>query len=88
MTRAMPRYELSNEFFWTIELSGSKVTTSLGRIGYAGHARIKDHGSGAEAKRQHDQLVAEKLAQGYVLVGGADLAKPKKSAKPAKKRRS
>jgi len=84
MTGSMPRYELGTEFFWTIELSGSTITTSLGKVGYDGHSRVKDHGAATEAKRQYDQLVAEKLEQGYVLVGAPRKAakpKPKKSAK-------
>lgn len=77
----MPRYELSGEYFWTIELADRSLTTRLGRIGNAGHARVKTFGSAAEAKRAHDQLVAEKLEQGYALVAEA---KPKKATKAAK----
>jgi predicted DNA-binding WGR domain protein len=85
-TIAMPRYELSGEFFWNIELTDTSVSTTLGKVGNAGHTRMKTYGSTAEAKRNYDELVAEKLEQGYVLVGGA-AAKPRKSkaAKPRKK---
>lgn len=72
----MPRYELDGEYFWTIEIAGKNVTTGTGKIGNAGHTRIKAAKSEAEARGLYDELVAEKLEQGYVLVG-APAAKPK-----------
>jgi len=67
----MPRYEQAGAFFWTIEVAGSQITTSLGKIGNAGHARIKDHGTPAAAKREAGRQIAEKLEQGYALVKAA-----------------
>ena len=75
----MPRYELSGEFFWTIELSGTDVTTGVGKIGSSGHTRVKSYKSSTEAKKQHDALIAEKVEQGYALVGEA----PAKPARPS-----
>jgi predicted DNA-binding WGR domain protein len=86
----MPRYELGGEFFWTIEIEGASITTSLGKIGNAGHARVKAHGSEAAAKRAYDEAIAEKLAQGYALAT-APARKPAKSragASTGTKRRS
>jgi bifunctional non-homologous end joining protein LigD len=77
----MARYELSGEFFFTIELSGSNVTTCVGKIGNNGHTRMKMCNSAAEAEAKYDELVAEKLEQGYELV--ADAPKPKKPAAKA-----
>ncbi len=68
-TGAMARYELTTEYFWTIELADQTVTTSLGKIGNDGHTRIKRHTSAAAAQRAYDALIAEKLEQGYVLAG-------------------
>ena len=75
----MPRYELGGEYFWTIEIAAATVTTSLGKVGNDGHTRMKRFGTAAEAQREHDKQVAEKLDQGYMLVGAA-------AAKPARKR--
>jgi predicted DNA-binding WGR domain protein len=61
----VPRYEQAGEFFWTIERSKLTVTTTVGKIGKAGHTRVKAYGSIAEAKREYDAAIAEKLAQGY-----------------------
>jgi predicted DNA-binding WGR domain protein len=86
----MPRYELGTEYFWTIEIEGASITTSLGKIGNAGHARVKAHGSEAAAKRAYAEAIAEKLEQGYALVG-ATARKPPKSraaASAGSKRRS
>jgi predicted DNA-binding WGR domain protein len=79
----MPRYELDGEYFWTIEIAGVNVTTSNGRIGNAGHTRIKAAKSEAEARGLYDELVAEKVEQGYALVGAAPA--PSSKAAPASK---
>ena len=42
---------------------------------------IGKSGSPAEAKREYDALVAEKLGQGYALVGGKPAAKKPKPKK-------
>jgi predicted DNA-binding WGR domain protein len=84
----MPRYELSGGFFWTIELADSTITTSVGALGKNGHTRIKRYGSAAEAKRAHDTLVAEKLEQGYALVGAKPARPAKAKATPAKAKRA
>ncbi|MEO8699809.1 MAG: WGR domain-containing protein [Kofleriaceae bacterium] len=75
----MPRYEQAGEFFWVIELEGTVVTTSVGKLGKSGHTRLKEYDSSSEAKREYAAAIAEKIEQGYVLVGEAK-AKPK--AKP------
>jgi uncharacterized protein (TIGR02996 family) len=69
----MPRYELSegtSNKFWEIKLSGTSFTTTYGRIGTAGQTTIKELKSAAEAKKEHDKLIAEKVKKGYVLAAG------------------
>jgi uncharacterized protein (TIGR02996 family) len=89
----MPRYEFSegsSNKFWDITLSGKSFTTTYGKIGASGQTTIKSFKSDADAKKEHDKLVAEKTKKGYVLVGGkAKAGKPNgkpdgKAAKPAK----
>jgi uncharacterized protein (TIGR02996 family) len=73
----MPRYELSegsSNKFWEIELKGSSFTTTYGRIGAKGQTTLKEFDSPAEAKREHDKLIAEKVKKGYALAGGAPAA--------------
>src|SRR5262249_16885883 len=75
----MPRYEYSegsSSKFWEINLSGKSFTTTYGKIGATGQTTIKTFSSEAEAKKEHDKLIAEKVKKGYAPVG-----KPK--ARPA-----
>jgi predicted DNA-binding WGR domain protein len=52
--------------FWTIALAGRSFTVTYGKIGSAGQTQTKDFKDEAKAKKEHDKLVAEKLAKGYV----------------------
>jgi predicted DNA-binding WGR domain protein len=97
----MPRYEFSegsSNKFWEINLSGKSFTTTYGKIGTSGQTTIKTWKSEAEAKKEYDKIVAEKVKKGYELVGGGGSAasddddedeapapKKKAAAKPAAK---
>lgn len=52
--------------FWNIELSGSSFTVTYGKIGTAGQTQTKSFPSPEKAQAEHDKLVKEKLAKGYV----------------------
>src|SRR5438034_9637071 len=70
----MPRYEFSegtSNKFWQIDLSGTSFTTTYGKIGTSGQSTVKTFKSDAEAKKEYDKLVAEKVKKGYVLAGGS-----------------
>lgn len=82
------RYEFSegtSNKFWEITLTDASFTTKFGKIGANGQTTIKKFGSAADAKKEHDKLVAEKVKKGYKPVGGkpakAGKAEPKASAK-------
>src|SRR5947199_281282 len=94
----MARYEFSegtSNKFWEINLSGKSFTTTYGKIGTPGQTTMKEFASPAEAKKEHDKLVAEKTKKGYELAGGAgddgdddeadEAPPPKKVAAPAPK---
>jgi uncharacterized protein (TIGR02996 family) len=84
----MPRYEFSegnSSKFWEITLEGTGYKVRYGKIGANGQTTIKDFGSEAQANKEYDKIVAEKVKKGYALVGGGDGAKPKAKAKEAKK---
>jgi predicted DNA-binding WGR domain protein len=69
----MPRYEFSegsSNKFWEIKLDGSSFTTTYGKIGTPGTTTLKQWKDAAEAKKEHDKLVAEKTKKGYELAGG------------------
>ncbi len=52
--------------FWNIELRGCGFTVVYGRIGTVGATLSKTFADEATARKEHDKLVAEKLAKGYV----------------------
>ena len=83
----MPRYEFSegsSNKFWDINLSGKSFTTTYGKIGSNGQTTIKTFKSDADAKKEYDKLVAEKVKKGYQLVGGGKAAKPAGGEKKGK----
>ena len=87
----MPRYELvdgSSSKFWEIALAGKSFTTTYGRIGAAGQSTTKTWASEAQARKEHDKLVAEKTRKGYVLVGGGRGAKKKTAGKKTATRKA
>jgi len=70
----MPRYEFSegsSNKFWEIALSGKSFTTTYGKIGTAGQTTVKSFSNDAEAKKQYDKLIAEKVKKGYQPSNGA-----------------
>jgi uncharacterized protein (TIGR02996 family) len=74
---SMPRYEYSegsSSKFWEINLSGKSFTTTYGKIGAKGQTTLKTFGSEAEAKKEYEKLVAEKVKKGYVPAGKAKAA--------------
>ena len=52
--------------FWNIELKGKSFEVTFGKVGARGQTQIKDFPDDARAQKEHDKLVAEKLAKGYV----------------------
>jgi uncharacterized protein (TIGR02996 family) len=62
--------------FWTIEQSGSRVTVTFGRVGGKGQTQTKEFKDEAAARKEHDKLVKEKLAKGYVETTAAAAATP------------
>jgi predicted DNA-binding WGR domain protein len=69
----MPRYEFSegsSNKFWQIDLSGKSFTTTYGKIGTDGQTTIKTWKTEAEAKKEYDKLIAEKVKKGYEPVDG------------------
>src|SRR5438270_8344271 len=61
--------ESSNKF-WEIGQSGTQVTVHFGRIGTKGQTQAKDLGTWEAAADRVGRLVREKLAEGYLEVGG------------------
>jgi predicted DNA-binding WGR domain protein len=89
----MPRYEFSegtSNKFWQIDLSGKSFTTTYGKIGTAGQTTVKSFKTDAEAKKEYDKLIAEKVKKGYQPAdggggGGDEDDEDEVDEKPAKK---
>jgi predicted DNA-binding WGR domain protein len=87
----MPRYEFSegtSNKFWEINLSGKSFTTTYGKIGTSGQTTIKQFKSDADAKKEYEKLIAEKVKKGYQASNGASARASDdddEDEKPAKK---
>jgi uncharacterized protein (TIGR02996 family) len=67
--------------FWNIELQGKSFTVSYGRQGTVGQSQTKEFADEEKAQKEHDKLVREKLAKGYVeTTPGAAPAGPGEAA--------
>ena len=70
---ATERYELSegtSNKFWEITLTDKSFTTTYGKIGANGQTTIKSFKSSADAKKEYDKIVGEKVKKGYQKIGG------------------
>jgi uncharacterized protein (TIGR02996 family) len=63
--------------FWNIDLQGNQFTVTYGRIGAAGQSQTKEFADAAKAQKEHDKLVKEKLAKGYVETTPSAQAPPR-----------
>jgi uncharacterized protein (TIGR02996 family) len=52
--------------FWNIELKGKTFEVTFGKLGARGQTQIKSFPDEDKARKEHDKLIAEKLAKGYV----------------------
>jgi len=55
----------SSQKFWEISVSGSSFTVRFGRIGTAGQSQTKNFANEDKAKREAENLIAEKIKKGY-----------------------
>ena len=58
--------EGSSNKFWEISVAGNSLTIHFGRIGTVGQSQTKTYANEAKAKREAENLIAEKLKKGYV----------------------
>src|SRR5262245_11725746 len=79
--------EGSSNKFWRIQIENDSFTVRYGRIGTQGQEQTKSYDDAAEAEKEYNKLVAEKLKKGYVEIGGAQAPAPSPvdKATPAKK---
>jgi predicted DNA-binding WGR domain protein len=56
--------------FWEVAAEGTELTVRFGRIGTRGQTKQKTFGSAAEATREKEKLIREKVGKGYVEQGG------------------
>ena len=59
----------SSRKFWEISLSGNSFTVRFGRLGTAGQSQTKTYADEAKAKREADNLIADKVKKGYLEAG-------------------
>lgn len=72
--------------FWEIDRHEDGFTVRYGKLGTAGQTQTKTFDSSAQATKEYDKLVAEKVKKGYVEGGAAaPAAAAPKGAAPARK---
>ncbi len=79
----MRRFEFvggSSAKFWEAGVEGASFVVAYGRLGTSGQRKAKAFATEAEAQRECDKKVAEKLREGYQEVGGAAAAPAAPSA--------
>lgn len=67
----MPRFELvegSSSKFWEISIRDASLTIRFGKIGTDGTQNYKVFDSTAEAQKEYDKLIAQKMKKGYTKV--------------------
>src|SRR4051812_12741904 len=52
--------------FWNIEVSGTGLTVTYGKVGSTGQTQVKSFASAEKAQAEADKLIREKLKKGYV----------------------
>ncbi|HNH06933.1 MAG TPA: WGR domain-containing protein [Leptospiraceae bacterium] len=86
MRRRFEYRDEKSEKFWEIELKGSSFTTYYGKIGGGPRQDTKEWDSPAEAKKEYEKIVAEKLKKGYEEVSEkGDAGKESKADSKKKK---
>lgn len=84
----MKRLEFSegaSNKFWEIALEGNQFTVTFGRIGAQGTTTSKTWSDAAEARKEYEKLIAEKLKKGYREVSGPALATKREAGAAVKK---
>jgi predicted DNA-binding WGR domain protein len=72
----MRRFELvegTSSKFWEVEVEGSELTVTFGRIGTHGQTKSKTFASNAAALAEKAKLIKEKTGKGYKEVTAADV---------------
>lgn len=87
MRRRFEYRDEKSEKFWEIELKGSSFTTYYGKIGGGPRQDTKEFDSPAEAKKEYEKIVAEKLKKGYEEISGKG-SSDKDSKTDSKKKKS
>jgi uncharacterized protein (TIGR02996 family) len=68
--------DAKSDKFWNIELKGNSFTVHFGRQGTKGRTQTREFASPAAAQKEHDKLITEKLAKGYVQTTLAAVPNP------------
>jgi uncharacterized protein (TIGR02996 family) len=58
--------DVKSHKFWNIEVSGTDLTVTYGKVGSAGQTQTKTFASAKKAQAEADKLIREKLKKGYV----------------------
>jgi len=73
--------------FWAVEVDGTSLTTTWGKVGDSGSSKTKEFADEAAAVKEAEKLMKAKEKGGYIMEEATAKKKPKAAAKkaPAKK---
>jgi predicted DNA-binding WGR domain protein len=74
----------SSKKFWAVEVDGTTQKVHYGRIGTTGQAQEKTFPTEAEATKETDKLIAEKVKKVYTEVSAGGATAPAPAPKPKK----
>jgi len=76
------RFELGDKF-WEISVTGATITTRTGKLGAAGHTKLKKLATAAAAAGEGETMIAAKRAQGFAPAGKTSPARRPPKSEPA-----
>ncbi|MBN9688958.1 MAG: STM4015 family protein [Verrucomicrobia bacterium] len=82
MKRELVYMDSKSSKFWNLELKANTYTVTYGRIGTAGQTLTKSFTGDAEALKDAEKLIKEKLGKGYVDAGGSGASASGSSDQP------
>lgn len=66
MKRVFVFQDFKSQKFWSIDVNGTDITVTYGKLGTDGQTQVKNFGTIEEAEKTANKLIAEKTKKGYV----------------------
>ncbi len=67
MTNNFIYQDNSSHKFWNIDINGTEMTVTFGKVGTQGQSQVKSFATEEECRKAAEKLIAEKMKKGYIL---------------------